>query len=223
MTKVIQGRGWRNGKRFKIISMSLECLLVGSLFKFLKDFASPGRVLLVIYGSTLKVLSGNHRARREGMRLHSAVFLLWKKHPGPRVMGNQKKKMVIFWQTMMWSPTGGSRFVLWVHNLEYVNIFLLKIFILLVFTVYVCITVCLCMWAQVKTLESPELELKWLWVPHCRTWGLNLGPLKSKCVLVTTEPSLSPLTFSNATFFLGLSQSQIKWWLQRIPVKTTEN
>lgn len=135
----------------------------------------------------------------------------------------KKKKMVIFWQTMMWSPTGGSRFVLWVHNLEYVNIFLLKIFILLVFTVYVCITVCLCMWAQVKTLESPELELKWLWVPHCRTWGLNLGPLKSKCVLVTTEPSLSPLTFSNATFFLGLSQSQIKWWLQRIPVKTTEN
>jgi hypothetical protein len=53
-----------------------------------------------------------------------------------------------------------------------------------------CLHVCLCegvRYPRIGVTDSCELSIGW--------WELNLGPLEEQPVLLTTEPSLQPLTY----------------------------
>jgi hypothetical protein len=47
MNTVIQGKDWKDGKSLVIMPASMDALLAGSLFTFIKDLGIPGWIVLV--------------------------------------------------------------------------------------------------------------------------------------------------------------------------------
>ena len=56
----------------------------------------------------------------------------------------------------------------------------------------------LCMWVHCHSLQTHQKRLLGPIIDGCETpcggWELNSGPLKEQSVLLTTEPSLQPLS-----------------------------